>query len=117
VSVARRRLAITVRPAVLADALTAVLADIGADDVVNLTNGDAEPWSDHYDAALVTEPEAVVQLDANVVILLPAPTPDHRDRRPPVSAHRSRRLLQVQDLLSVLDVLDEYCPAPVKRRS
>jgi hypothetical protein len=66
----RPRVAIAVEPTILGDALTAVLREVGVDDVVNLRDPHEMPTTADFDAAVVTIvlPDSV---DAEVVIELP----------------------------------------------
>lgn len=109
----RPRVAIAVEPTILGDALTEVLVGAGVDDVVNLRTEADEDDATGFDAALVT---VVLPADvaADVVIELPdTPTGAGETR---VSVRGRRAVVSVTALDDVLDILDDYCPAPDRRR-
>lgn len=108
----RPRVAIAVEPTILGDALADVLLGAGVDDVVNLRT-DADEATATFDAALVTVvlPDDV---DADVVIELPDTPTGAGETHVSVRGHRA--VVPVTALDDVLAILDDYCPAPERRR-
>lgn len=99
----RPRILLALEPAMLADAVAALLEEAGQDDVEVLAVG-ATPQG-RYDGAIVTVDLA--DLDAGVVIHLP-------DERGGAGIGRAEtavdhRDVELADVRAVLEVLDEHC--------
>lgn len=114
----RPRVAIAVEPTILGDALTAVLREVGLDDVVNLRHPDDPGEGDDadargFDAAVVTVvlPDSV---DVDVVIELPdsASGGGLTNVRLPGQCDT----VAVHALDDILRLLDDYCPSSDRRR-
>jgi hypothetical protein len=97
-----------VEPALLAGALSLVIAQAGVDDLVEVI----DLREAHLDAAVVTH-GAHPAVSADVVIELP----DSEDGAGFGRVHTGGRVTDVPigGVGSILDLLDRYCPADVRR--
>lgn len=99
---------VLVEPPLLAGALSLVIAQAGVDDVViDLRSG-------HLDAAVVTDSPQEA-MSADVVIELPDNEGGVGFGR--VHTHDGVTDVAIGGVASILDLLDRYCPARVRRGS
>lgn len=103
----RPRVAIAVEPTILGDALTAVLREVGVDDVVNMRDSEVAERPPPFDAAVVTIvlPDAV---EADVVIELPGT--DTGEGLTNVRHEDHCDTVDVRGLDDILRLLDAYFP-------
>ena len=109
----KHRLALVVAPTLFADALASVLAADDVDEVIDLTDADADigPHG-RFDTAVISPGAAAP--DADIVIVLP---PSGRgevgiNRRGSADTER----VEVPSVAALFDLLDVYDPADQRRR-
>jgi hypothetical protein len=107
----RPRILVAVEPRLLADAMAALLSEADQDDVEVLPEGGVPEG--HYDGAVVTID--LTGLDAGVVIRLPD---EEGSAGMGTATTRSEdRPVDLPDVRSVLDLLDEHCATGTSRSS
>ncbi len=101
-------MAVAVQPRLLGGAIAQVLASAGVDDVVSRDQFGAG----HVDAAVVTGvlPDL---LEADVIVELPDSASGTGLGQ--VRTARGVEPIQIDGTLSILEVLDRYCPGPTSR--
>jgi hypothetical protein len=99
----RPRILVALEPAMFADAMAALLEKAGQDEVEVLAAGD-QPHG-HYDGAIVTLD--LTGLDADVVIHLPDELGGGGTGA--TTTATAERDVELVDVRSVLEVLDEHC--------
>jgi hypothetical protein len=105
----RPRILVALEPAILAEALAALLEQAGQDEVEVLAVGD-DPRG-YYDGAIVTID--LTDLDAGVVIHLPD-TSGGAGIGTTTTANEEREV-DLVDARSVLELLDQHCATSVPR--
>ena len=107
---ARPRLLIDVQPALLGLMLANVLTRLGVDEVVHI--GTATPAGVHYDAALTT---AIRPADIAAPVVIKFPDQEGNAGIGEITDRKGMKTVAIVGLDTVLELLDLYCPAQVKR--